>query len=102
MVHITYRHVQDSNEEKCVILKESHFDISEDQTHDIHYVQHCFKMFYDHIAVDIPFFRHLFWSNGCVGQLKNARVTSTCHQFCHVSFTFVEKSRVNYAFLQFF
>ena len=39
-----------------MILKESHFYISEDRTHDIHYVQHCFKLFYDHvIAMDIPF-----------------------------------------------
>ena len=33
---------------------------------------------------------------------KKPSCTSTCDQFCHVSFTFVEKSRVNYAFLQFF
>ena len=30
MVHITYRHGKDSNEEKHVILKESHFYISDD------------------------------------------------------------------------
>ena len=72
MVHITYRHVQDSNEEKCVILKERHFYISEDQTHEIHYVQHCSKLFYDHvIAMDIPY---LIWSYGCAGQFKNAHV----------------------------
>ena len=35
MVHITYRHGQDSSEEKCVILKESHFYISDDRTHEI-------------------------------------------------------------------
>ena len=35
MVHITYRHGQDSNEEKRVILKESHFYISDDRTHEI-------------------------------------------------------------------
>ena len=36
MVHITYRHGQDRNEEKRVILKGSHFYISDDRTHDIH------------------------------------------------------------------
>ena len=80
MVHITYRHGLDSNEEKCVILKESHFYISDDRTHDIHYVQHCFKLFYDHvIAMDIPFYCHFIgqmvvldsskmhvYLNGCV------------------------------------
>ena len=75
MVHITYRHGPDSTEEKRVIVKESHFYISDDRTHDIHYVQHCFKLFYDHvIAMDIPFYRHLIWSDGCAGQFKNARV----------------------------
>ena len=75
MVHITYRHGPDSNEQKCVILKEIHFYISYDQTHDIHYVQHCFKLFYDHvIAMDIPFYHHFIWSDGCAGQFKNACV----------------------------
>ena len=36
MVHITYRHGKDRNEEKRVILKGSHFYISDDRTHDIH------------------------------------------------------------------
>ena len=40
MVHIMYQHGSDSNEEKRVILKESHFYISDDRTHDIHYMQH--------------------------------------------------------------
>ena len=60
MVHIMYRHGQDSNEEKHVILKESHFYISDDQTHEIPYMHHYIKLFYDHvIAMDIPFYRHL-------------------------------------------
>ena len=39
MVHITYGHGPYRNEEKHVILKEIHFYISDEQTHDIHYVQ---------------------------------------------------------------
>ena len=75
MVHITYRHGLDSNEEKCVILKECHFYISDDQTHDIHYMQHFFKLLYDHvIAMDIPFHRHLIWLDGCARQFKNGCV----------------------------
>ena len=38
MVHITYRHGPNRNEEKCVIVKEIHFYISDDPTHDIHYM----------------------------------------------------------------
>ena len=68
MVHITYRHGRDRNEEKCVILKEIHFYISDDKTHDIHYMQHCLKLFYDHvIAMDVPFYHHFIWSDGCAG-----------------------------------
>ena len=87
MVHITYRHGLDRNEEKRVILKEIHFYISDDQTHDIHYVQHCFKLFDDHvIAMDIHFIvisfgrmivldssRMHMYLNGCVCCTKNTR-----------------------------
>ena len=42
MVHVTYRHGPDSNEQNRVILKEYHFYISDDWCHDLAYVQHCF------------------------------------------------------------
>ena len=42
MAHITYRHGPNSTEENKMILKESHFYISYDQTHNFHYVQHYF------------------------------------------------------------
>ena len=65
MVHISYRHGRDSNEEKCVILKEIHFYISDDRTHDIQFVQNFLKLFYDNvIAMDLPFCLHLIWSDG--------------------------------------
>ena len=35
MVHITYRHGEDSTKEKRVILKEYHFCISDDKCHDL-------------------------------------------------------------------
>ena len=39
------------------------------------HMQHCFKLFYDHvIAMDIPFYHHLIWSDGCARQFKNAHV----------------------------
>ena len=73
MVHITSRHGPDTNEEKHVILKEIHCYISDEQTNEIHYMQHCFKLFYDHVIVmDIPFYRHFIWSDGFAGKFKNA------------------------------
>ena len=66
MVHITYQHGTYINEKKGVILKESNFYASDDITHDIHYMQHCFKLFYDHvIAMDIKKNHHLIWWDGC-------------------------------------
>ena len=32
-------------------------------------------LLYDHmIAMDIPFYRHFIWSDGCAGEFKNARL----------------------------
>lgn len=42
MVHITYMHGPDSTEENKVILKEIYLYISDDRTHDFHYVQYYF------------------------------------------------------------
>jgi hypothetical protein len=42
MVHITYGHGSESNEETIVILKEYHLYISDDRFHDLAYIQHCF------------------------------------------------------------
>ena len=59
MDHITYRDGPDSIEEKQVILKENHFYISDDQSHDFCYVQQCFQWFYNQlIAMGIPFCQH--------------------------------------------
>lgn len=75
MVHITYRHGPDSPEENQVILKESHFYISNDQTDDFYHVQHWFELFYDWLIVGgITFHQHCIWLDGCIGQLKNACV----------------------------
>ena len=42
MVHITYMHRPNSNEQNIVILKEVHFYISDDRSHDLSYVQTLF------------------------------------------------------------
>ena len=49
MVHITYRHGPESSINNMIIQKETHFYISDDICHDLHYVQHCFRIFYDQL-----------------------------------------------------
>ena len=52
MVHVSYRHAQldldgvESTYQTWVIKKEYHFYISDDKEHDIHFVEHCFKIFF--------------------------------------------------------
>ena len=75
MVHITYKHGLDNDEENPVILKEYHFYISDDWCHDLAYAQHCFKFFYNHLKEkNIQMDQHWIWLYCCTGQLKNARV----------------------------
>ena len=71
MVHITYRHGPKSNINNRIIQKETNFYISDDKSHDLHYVQHYFQIFYDQLKEgDIQMDRHWIWSDGCVGQFK--------------------------------
>ena len=50
-----YRHVEldvngfDSNENNFQVIKEYHFYISDDRTHDTCFVQHCFNMHYNEL-----------------------------------------------------
>lgn len=45
--------------------------ISDDHTHDTHFVQHCFDNIYDSLkGHGIKFNEHWIWLNGCVGQFK--------------------------------
>ena len=75
MVHITYRHRPDSNEQNKVILKDVHFYINDDRSHELSYVQHCFGLFYEYLKVNnIHMDQHWIWSDGCASQFKNAGV----------------------------
>ena len=89
MVHITYRHGLDSSTNKRIIVKERNFYISDDRCHDLHYVQHCTQIFYDHLKdINIQMDQHYIWSDGCVGQFKNDYVfqwLSILHKTYNVS-----------------
>jgi hypothetical protein len=78
--HVLYIHAQrslpniESTNDNRHVIKEYHFYISDDRTHDIHYVQHCFDKFYDSLKEHKTIFdRHWIWSDGCAGQFKSTR-----------------------------
>ena len=57
LVHILYRHVEqnidhiESTSENRHVIKEYHFYIDEDCTHDTYFVQHCFENIYDSLKI---------------------------------------------------
>ena len=75
MVHITYKHWEDSTKEKRVIFKEYHFYISDDRCYDLDFLQHNFQLFNNHLKdKNIQMEQQWIWVDGCVGQFKNACV----------------------------
>jgi len=75
-VHIFYRHAElhvdgsNNDENNCEVIKEYHFYISDDHTHDTCFVQHYFNMLYNKLSRrGVSFKEHWVWSNGCVGQM---------------------------------
>ena len=69
MVHITYSHGPNGIEDRRVIFKEYHFYISDNSCYDLHYVLHCFRMFYDHLKERYIYMdQHWISLYGCVGQ----------------------------------
>jgi hypothetical protein len=75
MVHITYMNGLDSTEQNKFILKEYHLYIRNDRCHELSFVQHCFQLFYNHLKEkNIHMDQHWIWSDGCIGQFKNANV----------------------------
>ena len=80
LVHILYRHVEQNvdhierTSENLHVIKEYHFYISDDHTHDTYFVQHFFEKIYDSLkSHGIKFNEHWIWSNGCIGQFKSLR-----------------------------
>jgi hypothetical protein len=70
LVHITYRLDALTNS----MVKESHFYLSDDKTHDTLFVQHCFLQHWEWLkGQGVNVARHWVWSDGCAGQFKGSR-----------------------------
>jgi len=75
-----YRHAQhnvndikNTNDNRHVI-KEYHFYNNDDRSHDTHFIQHCFDIFYDSLKKrGIEFNEHWIWSDGCACQFKSSQ-----------------------------
>ena len=69
-----YRHAEldvngfDNNENNFEVIKEYHFSINDDRTHDTCFVQHCFGKLYKELSRrKIAFKEYWVWSDGCDG-----------------------------------
>ena len=77
LAHVLYRHAKqnvdhiESTSENLHVIKEYHFYINNDRTHDTHFVQHCFDNICDSLKVHgIKFNDHWIWLDGCTCQFK--------------------------------
>ena len=66
-------HIESTSENQHII-KEYHFYISDDRTHDTYFVQHYFGKIYDCLKNrGTTFNENWIWSDGCVDQFKSER-----------------------------
>ena len=77
LLHVLYRHVEqnvdhiESTSENRHVIKEYHFYISDDRTHDTHFLQHSYDKIYDSLkGHGIKVDKHWIWSDGYAGQFK--------------------------------
>ena len=55
------------------MIKEYHFYISDDRTHDTCFVENYFNVIYNELLKRrVTFKEHLVWSDGCGGQFKSS------------------------------
>ena len=80
MVQVSYWHAQidlggvESTDQARFIKKEYHFYISDEKEHDTHFVEHCFKTFFDYLKnKGIKIEKHFVCSYGCETQFKSAK-----------------------------
>jgi hypothetical protein len=70
LVHITYRPnpAWRIENEEPLLLKEIHYYISDDKTHDSLYVQKCFILNWEHVrSQGFSPSNHIVWFDGCSG-----------------------------------
>ena len=79
LVHILYRHAEQNvdhieiTSENKQAIKEYHFYISDDRTHDTYFVQHYFGKIYESLKIcGIKLNEHWIWTDGWIGQLKSS------------------------------
>lgn len=79
LVHILYGHVEQNvddierTSENRGVIKEYHFYINNDCTHDAHFIQRCFDKIYDSLkGCGIKFNEHWICLDGCAGQFKSS------------------------------
>jgi hypothetical protein len=83
LVHITYRrnpnydHVHPNSQ----VLKEVHYYVSNDNNHEMFFVQHAFKLHWKFLKTRSCFpSLHVVWSDGYFSQLKSAKAWYfVCH-----------------------
>jgi hypothetical protein len=76
LVHIKYRPNPAWRIENAepLLVKEIHYYISDDKTHDSLYVQKCFMLNWEHVrSQGFSPSNHIVWSDGCSGQFKSSR-----------------------------
>jgi hypothetical protein len=69
-------HLQVQDEMVRGWVKEIHFYIFHDNSHDSFFVQHCFMLHWEHITSrnQVHPIRHWVWSNGCTVEFKLAKL----------------------------
>jgi len=76
LVHITYHNNPqlDPYDEESWVLTKYHFYISNDQKRDSKFVQHYFKLHWEHMVANgyAPKW-HWVWSDGCASQIKSSK-----------------------------
>lgn len=78
LVHLTYRwnpnFDENTLEQGPKIIKELHYYVSDDNSHDTLFVQHALQLHWKHVLNQgfVPR-QHIVWSDGCSGQFKSAR-----------------------------
>jgi hypothetical protein len=76
LVMITYRvnPAFDSSIHESRLLKDVHYFVSDDTSHDTMYVQHAFMLQWGFLRAQGCFpTHHIVWSDGCSGQFKSSR-----------------------------